>query len=263
MPSSRTRPNVVTSIVSPSMTARTSTSSDRSRACATSAAEIAITALTDVIQNCIAVSSAKQLREAAARACKAPTTTLLTAPCDDGIVVPMTTDEYLRSYETNRPRELTYGILREPPAPFFSHQQVVFKIARLLADHVERAALGDVAVAPVDVILDAGRSLIVQPDVLFVSNERRAIIRDQVWGAPDLIVEVLSPRTAAHDRTQKLGWYRQYGVRECWLVDPAASRITVFDFTGAAPTFRTFEPPGAVRSPVLTDFTAAAASLLP
>ena len=117
----------------------------------------------------------------------------------------MTTDEYLHSYETNRPRELTYGIVREPPAPFFSHQEVVLKTARLLADHVEKNNLGKVGVAPIDVILDADRSLIVQPDVLFVSNERKALIRDQVWGAPDLVVEVLSPGTAAHDRTQKLG----------------------------------------------------------
>jgi Uma2 family endonuclease len=175
----------------------------------------------------------------------------------------MTTDEYLHSYETNRPRELTYGIVREPPAPFFSHQEVVLKIARLLADHVERNALGKVGVAPIDVILDAGRSLIVQPDVLFVSNARTSIIRDQIWGAPDVVVEVLSPGTAAHDRTDKLGWYRQYGVGECWIVDPAASRVTVFDFTGAPPTFRVSEPPGTVRSAVVTDFTAPAASLLP
>jgi len=175
----------------------------------------------------------------------------------------VTTDEYLHSYETNRPRELAYGIVREPPAPFFSHQQVVLKIVRRMADHVERAGLGVVAVAPLDVILDAGRSLIVQPDVLFVSTERASIIRDQVWGAPDLVVEVLSPGTAAHDRTEKLGWYRQYGVRECWLVDPGGSRITVFDFTGASPTFRVSEPPDTVRSAVLADFTAPAASLLP
>jgi Uma2 family endonuclease len=175
----------------------------------------------------------------------------------------MTTDEYLHSYETNRPRALTYGIVREPPAPFFSHQEVVLKIARLLADHVEKNDLGKVGVSPIDVILDADRSLIVQPDVLFVSNERKARIRDQVWGAPDLVVEVLSPGTASHDRTEKLGWYRQYGVRECWLVDPAASRITVFDFTGAAPAFRTCELNDTVRSAVLTDFAARAASLLP
>src|SRR5262249_25403254 len=105
----------------------------------------------------------------------------------------MTTDDYLHSYETSRPRELVYGVVREPAAPFFSHQQVVLKIARRLADYVESAGLGVIGVAPLDVILDADRSLIVQPDVLFVATERQAIIRNQVWGAPDLVVEVLSP----------------------------------------------------------------------
>ena len=175
----------------------------------------------------------------------------------------MTTNEYLHSYETNRPRELTYGIVREPPAPFYSHQEVVLKIARLLADHVEKNALGNVGVAPIDVILDVDRSLIVQPDVLFVSNERKPIIRDQIWGAPDLVVEVLSPGTAAYDRTQKLGWYRQYGVRECWLIDPAASRVTVCDFTGAAPETRISDPADLVRSSVFAGFDSPASSLLP
>jgi Uma2 family endonuclease len=63
----------------------------------------------------------------------------LISPRDDGIVVVMTTKEYLHTYETNQPRELAHGMVCEPPAPFFSHQQVALKIARLLADPVEAA----------------------------------------------------------------------------------------------------------------------------
>src|SRR5437868_2421143 len=89
---------------------------------------------------------------------------------DDGIVVVMTTNEYLYdTEETRRKRELHYGVIREPPAPFFSHQQVVLHIARLLCSHVEPRRLGRVAIAPVDVILDPWSSLIVQPDVLFIA----------------------------------------------------------------------------------------------
>jgi len=65
------------------------------------------------------------------------------------------------------------------------------------------------------VVLDRERALIVQPDVLFVAHDRLSIIRDQVWGAPDLVAEVLSIGTEAHDRIDKVAWYRQYGVREC------------------------------------------------
>ncbi len=174
----------------------------------------------------------------------------------------MTADEYLYDMdETNRIRELAMGVMREPPAPFFSHQTVVLKIARLWGDHVERSHLGRVAVAPVDVVLDRERALIVQPDVLFVSTERLSIINDQVWGAPDLVAEVLSPGTEQHDRGEKLGWYRQYGVRECWLVDLSLEQVTVVDFTGPFPIYRVTRGADAIRSSVLPTLEASALSL--
>jgi Uma2 family endonuclease len=165
----------------------------------------------------------------------------------------MTTDEYLYdTEETNRVRELAWGVLREPPAPFFSHQSLVLKIARLLSDHVEPRELGRVAIAPVDVILDRERALIVQPDVLFVATERLSIIRNQVWGPPDLVVEVLSFSTENHDRGEKkLGWYRQYGVRECWLVDLNRRQVTIMDFNGVSPVERIAKGAATTRSTVL------------
>jgi Uma2 family endonuclease len=128
---------------------------------------------------------------------------------------------------------------------------------------VELKRCGHVGIAPLDVVLDATRALIVQPDVLFVAEERSSIIRNQVWGAPDLVVEVLSPGSAAHDRGEKLDWYRQYGVRECWLVDPVGPHVTVFDFTAAAPATSVIAPPDAVRSSVLPELVAPAALFLP
>ena len=118
----------------------------------------------------------------------------------------MTTNEYLYDTEdTNRNRELTFGRCREPPAPFFSHQTAALRVPSSLADHAEPRVLGRVAMAPVDVILDRERALIVQPDVLFISQDALGIIRDQVWGPPDLVVEVLSPATEHRDRREKLG----------------------------------------------------------
>jgi Uma2 family endonuclease len=174
----------------------------------------------------------------------------------------VTTDEYLYSTEeTNRIRELAMGRVREPPAPFFSHQTVALKLARIIGDHAEPRKLGCVAIAPVDVILDRERALILQPDVLFVSTERSAIIRDQVWGPPDLVVEVLSPGTQAHDSGLKLGWYRQYGVRECWLVDLHQEQVTVVDFTGAFPVERVVRGADAIQSSVLPALEIAASAV--
>jgi Uma2 family endonuclease len=151
----------------------------------------------------------------------------------------MTADEYLsETEETTRRRELHHGVLREPSAPFFSHQSLVLRIARIWCDHVDPRGLGRVAVAPVDVILDMERHLIVQPDVLLVATERLSIVRDQLWGAPDLVAEVLSTGNGRRDRTKKREWYRQYGVREYWMVDMAVEEVTVVDFTGAVPAER-------------------------
>jgi len=150
----------------------------------------------------------------------------------------MTTREYLDTDETTRRRELTYGRVSEPPAPLYGHQNVILRVARFLADHAEQRGLGRVAIAPLDVILDAGKSLIVQPDVLFVATERLSMIRDQVWGAPDLVVEVFSPWTASWDTREKFVWYRQYGVREYWLVDPDREEVVVVDFGAFPPTRR-------------------------
>jgi Uma2 family endonuclease len=166
----------------------------------------------------------------------------------------MTADEYLYDTdETNLTRELSYGIVREPPAPFFSHQSLVLRVAKVWSDHVEPRRLGRVAVAPVDVVLDRERALIVQPDVLFVSNARLEMIRDQVWGPPDLVAEVLSHGTRQRDRGQKLEWYHHYGVREYWLVDLYDDSVTVVDFTGAAPATRFAKGIDAIRSTVLPD----------
>jgi len=177
----------------------------------------------------------------------------LTAESDDGIVVVVTTIEYLDSDESNRYRELAHGVVREPAAPFFSHQAVVLRVARRLCDHVEPRQLGRVATAPVDVVLDPDRALVLQPDVLFVAAERLSIIRDQVWGPPDLVVEVLSVGTEAYDRGEKLGWYRQYGVKEGWLVDPRHEQVTVCDFRRAQPVVGTAHGHMRIPSQVLPE----------
>ena len=85
--------------------------------------------------------------------------------------------------------------------------------------------LGRTCFAPFDVILSDFN--VVQPDLIFVSNERSHIIDDYMHGAPDLLVEILSPSTADYDRTIKRELYERYGVPEYWLVDPYAKTITI------------------------------------
>ena len=143
----------------------------------------------------------------------------------------LSVDEYLELPETVRPMELVHGVVRDAPSPDYSHQAVVTRLGALLYEHVRQFGLGRICLAPMDVVLDAKKALVVQPDIMFVSTARLPIIRDRVWGAPELVVEVLSPRTALRDRTTKLGWYRQHGVLEYWLVDVDHQYIDVVDLT--------------------------------
>jgi Uma2 family endonuclease len=178
----------------------------------------------------------------------------LTAAPDDGTVVvrggSVTIDSYFHGPESLQPRELIYGVVREPPAPLPYHQLLVTRLTVAIEEHVTGRGLGDVYVSPIDVVFDAAGGLVLQPDIIFVAAANRGIVRDRVWGAPDLVVEVLSSGTAQRDRTAKLAWYRQYGVKEYWLVDPAQGTIEVVDCTQTGPpTVSDLQAP--LLSPVL------------
>ena len=90
---------------------------------------------------------------------------------------------------------------------------------------------------------------------------RLSIIRDQIWGAPDLVAEVLSQSTRHHDRGEKLGWYRQYGVRECWLIDLHDDSVTVVDFTASHAVSAIAKGVDTIRSTVLPDLDLSAFGL--
>jgi Uma2 family endonuclease len=112
------------------------------------------------------------------------------------------------------------------PAPGHRHQQLVGRIYRVLAGQVDEKGLGEVNIAPFDVILSD--DTVVQPDLLVVMTENLGIIAPEgVRGAPDLVVEVLSPGTAKRDRGIKRHLYGRHGVREYWIIDPDGLTVEV------------------------------------
>jgi Uma2 family endonuclease len=95
-----------------------------------------------------------------------------------------------------------------------------------LFHHTREKKLGDLLPGPCDVILSDEN--IVQPDILFVSNERLGIIGEaNISGAPDLVIEILSPSTRNKDLEIKRKIYAGFGVREYWIVDPVAETVDV------------------------------------
>ena len=139
--------------------------------------------------------------------------------------IKFTYEDYLNTPEDKR-YELLDGELVVAPAPGELHQSVSAQLGWRLVQFVSENSLGRVYQAPFDVVLS--NMNVVQPDLLFVSNERSHIITSaNIQGAPDLVVEILSPSTADRDRTFKLTLYAKYGVKEYWMVDTTSKDITV------------------------------------
>ena len=120
--------------------------------------------------------------------------------------------EYLSTPETALPRELAYGVLRAADAPTVGRQRLLGDLFCAMVPFVRDRDLGEVLLAPFDVVLDAGRALVVQPDIVFVSNERAAVVTDRIEGAPDLMVEVLAPRPRVGSVEERVEWAARYGL---------------------------------------------------
>ena len=167
----------------------------------------------------------------------------------------MTVDDYFSTPETVQPMELVFGALRVADAPTPRHQSAVAELFLALDAHVRQRGLGNVWLSPLDVVLDARTALIVQPDLLFISNERAWIVQDRVRGAPDLVIEVLSPNPRIGTTDERIAWFAEYGVRECWLVQQARMEITVVEFANRRIRGqRVFGRSDSIGSSVLPDF---------
>jgi len=120
--------------------------------------------------------------------------------------------------------EIIAGVLYMTPAPGTGHQSVSARLVTFLVTHVEFAGLGRVFAAPVDVEL--APDTVVQPDIVVVlSANLHRITPSRIIGAPDLVVEILSPGTAGYDRREKQDAYARSGVGEYWIVDPGAQTV--------------------------------------
>lgn len=165
----------------------------------------------------------------------------------------MRTHEYFRTPETRIPQELVYGFVREAAAPSARHQRTVGALFVRLTQHLQETGAGEAWLSPLDVVLDVEQDLVVQPDLSVVLTERADIVVDRIWGAPDLVVEVLSPRPRIGSLEERLEWFGRYGVRECWLVSLEGSQIEVIAFRGGATVSTLVRRHEAVRSSVLPE----------
>ena len=137
-----------------------------------------------------------------------------------------TVEDYLAIPDEYPRYELLEGELVEMVSPTSRHQIVSLNLLRILDPHCRAHNLGIMLTAPLDVILS--RNVVLQPDILFISQARKTeLIGERITGAPDLVIEILSPTTSARDLNQKRKLYARHGVKEYWIVDPDDETIEV------------------------------------
>jgi Uma2 family endonuclease len=142
----------------------------------------------------------------------------------------LTYEDYLHFPQDGRRHEILDGEHFVVPAPTLRHQSVVSNLHLALGLFVRTHRLGRVWTAPVDVVLSDVD--ILQPDLVFVAESRGDLLAGtHVQGAPDLVVEVLSPSTRRTDLVTKRHLYEKHGVSEYWVVDPEIETVEIYRLT--------------------------------
>jgi Uma2 family endonuclease len=142
----------------------------------------------------------------------------------------LTYEDYLQFPDDGKRHEIIEGDHYMTPAPRRKHQRASGRLFVALSSFAAARRLGEVFAAPFDVVLSDEN--VVQPDLLFVSTARAAIVtEDNIQGAPDLIVEILSESSRKKDEVTKRKLYERFGVQEYWIVDPELEIVKIFKLT--------------------------------
>ena len=164
----------------------------------------------------------------------------------------VTADELARFPKDGKRREVVDGKTHITHSPTLDHQEVTARVNALLRDRVIPGHFGRVVLGPIDVRFSDQD--LVKPDIIFIRAERRAICReDSVHGAPDIVVEVLTPGTRLYDLTEKVALYERFFVPEYWIFDP--NLFTIVHLVLADGRYQRVQPDenGLHRSVVIPD----------
>ena len=173
--------------------------------------------------------------------------------------IKLTYDDYLGFPEDDGKRhELIEGEHYVTPAPLTKHQRLSGNLFAALHHHCQHTKAGQVFSAPTDVKLT--HTDVVQPDLLLIAQGRSHIItRENIQGAPDFIVEILSDSTRRRDERLKRTLYELHGVQEYWIVDPEFDSVKIYrSHEGrydAPQEFTTEQPHASLTTPLLPGFS--------
>jgi Uma2 family endonuclease len=151
----------------------------------------------------------------------------VTQPVPPAGEIILTYEDYLGFPDDGKRYEILEGVLHLVPSPTVRHQNISRELGFLIYEHISQQNLGVIFFAPLDIVFS--RHSVAKPDLIYVSRERQSIITEKnISGTPDLVVEIVSPSTAASDRVTKAQVYARHGVPFYWVVDPESRVVEEF-----------------------------------
>lgn len=139
----------------------------------------------------------------------------------------LTSAEYMALPDDGNRYELIFGELVMSPSARFGHGSVMAHVGGRLSDFVRSRKLGSVSVET-DIVM--GKHIVLRPDICFVSKRQSGIIREHIYGAPDLAVEITSPSNWQMDVFAKMHEYERFGIREYWVLDIVDQRFKAYQW---------------------------------
>ena len=175
----------------------------------------------------------------------------------------LTYEDYLELPDDGKRYELHEGEMSVTPTPGMRHQDIVLRLALVLAPHIAASGRGKLMIASFDCILS--NITVVQPDLMYVDESRLDRLTERGFvGGPTLAVEIVSPYSGRIDRRRKMALYAQHDIPWYWIVDPDARRIEVYHLVdGAYRLEAALEGASARALPPFVDLTLDPAAIWP
>ena len=161
--------------------------------------------------------------------------------------------DYLQTPEGGK-FQLIAGEILEMTSPSLYHQEILLNIISEFRHFLNKNIIGKVFVAPLDVYFSDTE--VYQPDILILLIESFSKMKEnKIEGAPDLVVEVLSPSTAYYDLKHKKSIYEKQGVKEYWIVDPMEKSVEIFEnISGKLNSLGEFSKSESIQSKLIYGF---------
>ena len=163
-----------------------------------------------------------------------------------------TAEDYFNLPENTRV-ELIDGVFYDMASPSLNHQLIVSELNRQIGNHIKEKG-GPCKVLPAPFTVKLYDDVVVEPDISVICDPKK-LTEKGCNGAPDWVIEIVSPSSSGNDYIRKLQLYHSAGVLEYWIVDPGSEMVTVYDLTAENLSPKSYSMKDTIKVGIYEDFS--------